>query len=392
VTATSADRRFLGGISITLGLRQLALLMVLPFLSLYVQELPGGTPALAGVVIGINGLAQGVLQMPFGAWSDSVGRKRIVLLGMALLVVGLLVAAWARDVAWLIVGRALQGSGAVNGAAYAWIADRTPGDRLSRAMGTAAAAVGVAAVVSFVAGPLLYTVLSLPQIFLLCAVLAALVTVYVAVAMDEGRAREARARGVTPPDVWRSAALWRLVGAGFLANYILMAVAFAMPLLLAGSLGRHLWKVLIPAALVGVLAMRAATAAADRGRFTSMVWLASLAFLPTGVCLLAGDVLAVALGTALFMAGYLSLSALLPAGISRVAGPAARGSVSGAYSTAAFLGSFAGGVVTGALWGVRPRLALGAVLVAWALGQVLVTRLSPRLLSVVCRWPGPWRT
>jgi hypothetical protein len=95
------------------------------------------------------------------------------------------------------------------------------------------------------------------------------------------------------------------------------------------------------------------------------------------VCLLAGGSLAVTLGAALFMAGYLSLSALLPAGVSRVVGPEVRGRASGAYNTGAFLGSFVGAVVTGALWGMSPRLAIGALLVAWAPGQFLVLGASP---------------
>jgi MFS family permease len=371
------DLRFLAGIGLALGLRQVALLLLLPLIALYAHELSGGTPGRAGIALGVYGLTQGALQIPFGILSDTAGRKRVVLAGTALLVIGLLVAAGARDVIWLIVGRAIQGSGAINGAAYAWVIDRTPPERLNRAMGMVAASVGLAAAASFMAGPLLYAVLSVPQIFLICAALVLFVGLYVAVAMSEGPARAARAGRPMSPEWWRNSMLWRFMAVGFLASHILMGVCFAAPLLLAESLGRDLWKALIPAVLVGIFGMRVATAAADRGHFGRAVSLSCLAFLVSVVCLLAGGSLAVTLGAALFMAGYLSLSALLPAGVSRVVGPEVRGRASGAYNTGAFLGSFVGAVVTGALWGMSPRLAIGALLVAWAPGQFLVLGASP---------------
>jgi MFS family permease len=350
--------------------------MVLPLIAIHGRDLAGATPASIGVALGVYGLLQGLLQIPFGRWSDRLGRKRIVLIGTALLVVGLLVTAGARDILGFIIGRALQGSGAITGAAYAWIADGIPEDRRTRAMGVAALAVGAAAIASFLGGPLLYSVVSVPTMFFACAVLAALVWAYVLVGMKDDAVPRASA-GPSLVALLRTPDLRRLVIAGFLVNYIFTAVCFIVPLMLAESLGaRHLWKALIPAAVIGLIVMRVATRRADEGRVTTVAALCCAAFLPSALCLLTGHPLAVTAGTAAFMAGYLGLTALLPAGVTRVADERARGTATGAYNTALFLGSFVGGTVTGMLWGVAPVAATSAIVVAWAPAQVMLMRLS----------------
>ncbi|MGE0392323.1 MAG: MFS transporter [Vicinamibacterales bacterium] len=374
----AGDGRFIAGISLTLGLRQVALLIVLPFVGVYATGLPGGTPMLAGVALGVYGLMQGVLQVPFGALSDRVGRKPVVLAGTALLMAGLVLAAWAPSIWWLIAGRALQGTGAINGAALAWIADRMAGTALARGMAAVSAATGLAAVGSLVAGPALFAVVSVPRVFLVCAVLTLVCGVYVAVAMPAAPRSPAGAVTASAAfaqfGIGRAATARRLVAAGFLANYVLMAVAFAVPLLLSPTLGRHLWKALVPAALAGVLAMRAVTTAAGRGHFNRVTPAAFLAFVPAALALLTGSTLLVGAGTALCMAGYLSLSALLPVAVSRVAGAAVMGQAHGAYNAGAFLGSFTGALATGALWEVRPELAVVAMLPVSLAGYTLLAR------------------
>lgn len=380
---STQERRLLLGISITLGLRQLVLLLALPLIAVYGTELAGGTPALAGLALGIYGLLQAVFQVPFGRWSDSYGRKRLVLLGTALLIVGLVLAAVATDVTWFIVGRALQGCGAITGVAYAWIADNTAENRRNQAMSMVALAAGGAAIVSFLAGPLLYSLLSLPQIFLLCAVLASFVWVYVFVGMkDQPLLAPVAAAPAAQRHVMGNPLLRRLVAAGFLLNYVLMAVCFVVPLLVARTLGvQELWKVFIPATLIGIAAMRVATRLADAGYFAVVAPISFAAFALSGLFLLIGHTLAVAIGTALFMSGYLALAALLPAAVTRLAGPQARGSATGAFYTAMFLGAFAGGALTGLLWEIDGSISIYMTIAASAIGVLLIMRLTSAQLQ-----------
>lgn len=372
---SASERRFLAGIAFLLGLRQLALLLVLPFIAVYGMTLRHSTPALIGLSLGIYGLLQGLLQIPFGRWSDRLGRKNMILGGTLLLVAGLALAAVATDIYTFVAARALQGVGAVTAVAYAWIADATAPERRNRAMGIVGLATGLAAIVSFVGGPLLYRFLTLPQIFLICAGLAGLVWLYLLFGIPAHSAHATQAAAPLAP-LLNDKRLRLFIAAGFLLNFILMNFVFVLPLLADEAFGaRHLWRVLIPATAVGVLAMRLAVRQADAGRFERVAAAAFAVFLPSALCLVIGGSYVIAFATAFFMAGYFALTALLPAGAMRAVEPEARGGASGAFQCAQFLGAFSGGVSSGLLWQLHPGAALGALIVAAGAGLLIALRL-----------------
>jgi len=373
-----AERRFLAGIALLLGLRQFALLLALPFIALYGAALDGGTPALIGLSLGIYGLMQGLLQIPFARWSDRLGRKSLVVCGTLMLVAGLALAAAAEDMATFIAARALQGAGAVSGVAYAWIGEATAPEARNRAMGVVGAVTAVAAVLSFIGGPLLYRVLTLPQIFMVCAGLAGLVLLYVLVGMPAGAARPAAARTPAPlRPLLADGQVRRFAVAGFLLNFVLMSFVFVMPVLADQVLGaREMWKILIPATLAGVLAVRIAAPLADGGWYKRTAALAFGLFLPAAFWLLIGHAVALAVGSAFFMAGYFILTALLPAGVTRSVDETAQGTASGILQSAQFLGAFLGGVLSGVLWQVHPGAVLGLLIAAAGGGLFVMLRLS----------------
>lgn len=380
---TAAERRFLAGLTALLGLRQFVLLLALPFISIYGTTLQGSTPFLIGLALGIYGLLQGLLQVPFGLCSDRFGRKNLILAGTLLLVAGLALATVAENIFTFIMARALQGVGAVTGVAYAWIADATPPEKRSRAMGLASLATGLAAVLSFIGGPLLYRVLSLANIFLLCAVLAGLVWLCVLLGVPAGQRRAADSKApVAMSSLLRHRALKLFTVAGFLLNYIMMSFVFVLPLLADDVLGaRNLWKILIPATIAGVLAMRLATRAADADHFNRVVCIAFAAFLPCALGFLISNSIAMLCAAMFFMAGYFSLTALLPAGVTRAVDERIYGSASGLFQSAQFLGAFAGGTASGFLWQFHPGASLGALAVAAGAGLLVCLRLSGSALA-----------
>jgi predicted MFS family arabinose efflux permease len=383
----SADeRRFLAGMGLVLGLRQVVLLLPLPIVAIYGMSLDGGTPISAGFALGVFGLLQAVLQIPFGRASDLVGRKTIVLAGTALLVAGLVMAAIAQNIALFAAGRALQGAGAITGTAYAWIGDHTSAEKQSRAIGSVSLAVAIAAVASFVCGPLLYGVLSAPAIFLICAGFAALSLIYVSAAMPDSTKRPPADAAPIGLGLRNVAGMSALLTAGFLANYVLMAVCFVLPLVVDSALGADgLWKILVPGTIIGILAMRQATRLADGRHFKAVSTLSFAAFLPAALCLLVPQALVLALGATLFMAGYFSLFALLPAVALRKGGSAARGAVSSALQSAMFMGLFAGGAVSGILWNWRPDAASYGIAVAGLAGLFSVLSLAPSTLVAAAK-------
>jgi hypothetical protein len=154
-----------------------------------------------------------------------------------------------------------------------------------------------------------------------------------------------------------------------------MAICFVVPLQLGGMLGgRSLWKVFVPATLLGLVVVRFVTRAADRGHFVRAASLCLAALIPATACLLVHDPLTVAIGTALFMGSYLGLTAVLPAAVTRIVTADTRGTASGAYNSALFLGSFTGGTVTGALWTADPRAAIVAMVLASILALLIMRR------------------
>ncbi|MDN5924176.1 MAG: MFS transporter, partial [Xanthomonadales bacterium] len=106
-------------LSSVVGLRMFGLFLIMPVFSVYATHLPGATPFLIGLAIGIYGFAQALLQVPVGLLSDRIGRHLTISLGLAVFIIGSVVAALSHSMDGIIIGRVLQGMGAVSGASQA---------------------------------------------------------------------------------------------------------------------------------------------------------------------------------------------------------------------------------------------------------------------------------
>ena len=154
------------------SLRMLGMFMILPVFALYADRLEGATPALMGLAIGIYGMTQAVLQIPFGLLSDRWGRKPVIAAGLLLFALGSVVAALSDSIYGIIAGRALQGAGAIAAAVMALAADLTREEQRTKAMAIIGISIGLSFSVALVAGPVLDHWLGLAGIFWLTAVLA----------------------------------------------------------------------------------------------------------------------------------------------------------------------------------------------------------------------------
>ena len=155
------------------GLRMLGLFLILPVFAVYAEQLPGGeSHALIGLALGTYGLTQALLQLPFGMASDHLGRKRVIYFGLALFALGSFIAAVSHDIYWVIVGRGIQGAGAVNAAVTALLADLTREEHRTKAMAMIGGSIGLTFAASLVLGPALYYLISIPGIFALTGMLA----------------------------------------------------------------------------------------------------------------------------------------------------------------------------------------------------------------------------
>jgi MFS family permease len=351
---TPLERRASGSLATVFAARMLGLFLVLPVFALEAARYPGGgDPALIGLAMGIYGLTQGLLQIPFGLASDRFGRKRVILLGLVVFAAGSFLAAAAPSLPWLIAGRALQGAGAVSAAVTALLADQTRDEVRTLAMALVGASIGLMFALSLVAAPALAVWIGLPGLFAVTGVLAlgcmAVVTWWTP---PEPAQQKNTPRG-SLREVLAHAPLLRLNVGVFVLHAVQLAMWVAVPALLvqAGLAGDRHWLVYLPAVLGSFFVMALTLFPLERRGYLRAVFLASigliglvlvvLAAVPRpGVALLAAVLFA-------FFCGFNILEASQPSMASRVAPPHARGAALGVYNTLQSLGFFAGGAVGG---------------------------------------------
>ncbi|WP_332813081.1 MFS transporter [Ramlibacter sp.] len=352
---TPDERRASGSLSLVFAARMLGLFLVLPVFALEAARYPGGDdPVLVGLAMGIYGLTQGLLQIPYGMASDRFGRKRVILLGLLVFAAGSFLAAAADSVFWLIVGRSLQGAGAVSAAVTALLADQTRDEVRTKAMALVGASIGLMFAISLVASPVVARWIGLAGLFALTGVLALACMAVVAwwtppepiVHADVPRGRLS--------DVLRNAPLLRLNLGVFVLHGVQLAMWVALPGLLvqAGLDKDGHWTVYLPAITAAVGVMAATLFPLERRGYLRAVFLASIGLLlvaQLGFALLAAQPSIWPLGLVLFVffIGFNVLEATQPSLASRLAPAHARGAALGVYNTLQSLGFFAGGAVGG---------------------------------------------
>ena len=363
-------------------MRMLGLFMVLPVLALYGADYRHATPFLLGLALGAYGLSQALLQIPFGWWSDRWGRKPVIALGLVLFALGSVIAAASDSVYGLILGRFLQGSGAIASALLALVADATEERHRSKAMASIGIAIGLSFSVAIVLGPIVTGWGGLEAIFWLTAALAlfGLLVLFGFIPTVV----QVQQSGVEKPSfqqVLRDKELLRLDGGVFVLHLVLMANFVAIPSLLENVVGlapsQH-WWVYLPVVVGAFVAMLPAMLVAERFGQLKVVFLGSIALLVAVEVLLVVGVMtaaAILFGLFLFFVAFNLLEATLPSQVSKMAPSRLRGAASGVYSSSQFAGAFAGGTLGGA------ALALGG---AGAVFGLCAVALSMWLLLA---WP-----
>jgi len=356
---TPMERRASVSLALIFALRMLGLFLVLPVFALEARKYPGGDdPALVGLAMGIYGLTQAVLQLPLGMASDRFGRKRVIVLGLLVFAAGSLLAALADSVMGLLVGRALQGAGAVSAAVTALLADQTRDAVRTKAMALVGASIGLMFAIALVAAPLLAAHIGLAGLFgLTCALALGGVAVVLWMVPPEPVQHADAPRGRLA-DVWRHADLLRLNLGVFVLHTVQMAMWVAVPALLvqAGLPKDAHWQVYLPAVVLSFVAMGGLFAMERRGRLRAalLVAIGLVLVVQMGFGLLAAggaapSLMPVAALLFIFFCGFNALEATQPSLVSRMAPANLRGAALGAYNTLQSLGLFAGGALGGAL-------------------------------------------
>jgi MFS family permease len=391
---TPLELRASAGLAGIFGLRMLGMFLILPVFAIYAHTLPGGdNHTLIGLTLGAYGLTQALFQLPFGMASDRWGRKRVIYFGLVVFALGSFIAAVGQDIHTVMLGRVIQGAGAINAAVTALLADLTREEHRTKAMTMIGSTIGLAFAFSMAAGPAFYHWIGVPGIFAMTGILAlAAVGVIYAVIPNpvashfHSDAEVAPARFST---VLRDGQLLRLNFGIFALHAAQMAMFVVIPFALKETGGlpesQH-WKIYLPVMLAAFAVMVPAIVVGEKKAKLKPVFVAAVAALLVSQLLMTAlihgfwGIVAMLL---LFFIAFNILEASLPSLVSKIAPAQAKGTAMGVYNTSQAFGLFVGGAVGGFLshnFGYGAVFAFGAALsAAWL--YLAATMRAPQAVS-----------
>jgi predicted MFS family arabinose efflux permease len=365
---TAGERRSSLSLAFIFALRMMGLFMIYPVFAVFARQLPDATPALIGLALGIYGLTQAMLQIPFGMMSDRIGRKPVIAGGLLLFTLGSAVAALSTTIYGIILGRMLQGAGAVGSTILALGADLTREEQRTKAMAVIGMTIGLSFALAVVLGPLLNSWIGVSGIFWLTAVFGLLgIAVLIWATPRPSQTRLHRDTEAVPAlfrRVLTDGQLLRLDFGIFALHAVLTATFVALPVALHSVAKFNLhqqWMLYLPVLVISVIGMVPLIIIAEKYRRMKPVYLgAILAIAAAQFCLGAwhGSLWAVIPILIVFFTAFNLMEASLPSLISKAAPPTSKGTAMGVYSSSQFLGIFIGGTLGG--W-VQGHYGLAAV-------------------------------
>jgi len=359
---TSLEKRSITGLASIYALRMLGLFMILPVFSLAADQYSGSTPLLIGLAIGAYGLTQALFQIPFGMLSDRIGRKRVITAGLLLFAAGSVVAATADSIQMVILGRLLQGSGAISAAVMALTADLTRDEHRTKAMASIGISIGLSFSVALASGAALEHWIGLSGIFWATAAFA-LVGIAVLHLWVPTPTRCLSHRDMEPAPkqvmkVLRNPDIMRMVLSIMMLHLLLTTSFFALPISLFEQAGlakdQHAMAYL-PVLILAFIAMVPFIIIAEKHRKMRPVFIGAvvaLGLVQVAWALFASSVTGILIGLWLFFTAFNILEASLPSLMSKLSPLENKGTALGIYSTAQFLGAFIGGAAGGFLYGL----------------------------------------
>lgn len=378
----SVEKRAIVALSMIYAVRMLGLFMLIPVMALYVEQFPGSTATLTGIAIGIYGLTQALLQIPVGWLSDRYGRRLVITLGLCIFFSGSLVAAYADNISVLILGRAMQGAGAISAAVMALLADSTRDHQRSVAMAIIGASIGAAFIVALITGPAIYAWIGGRGLFLFTAGLAATAIVILWVLMPHASLLP-NLNATTEMSGFRLSILldrrYLVLNSGIFALHATLTASFiAIPSILRDTFsvvtGHHWLVYLVVMGTSMFFVLPGLMLAERRGRGREFMFTAAVLMILSLIWLgfIKHAIIWLVMALVLFFTGFNVLEAMLPSTLSRLAVPQYKGLIMGVFSTSQFLGTFTGGLLGGAIlehWGVRAMFMAGSGIIAcWLLG------------------------
>jgi len=396
---TLSEQRATFGLATIFAFRMLGLFMILPVFSLYAHQLKGATPELIGMAIGIYGLTQALLQIPFGTLSDFCGRKPIIALGLVLFGLGSIIAALSHDIWGVILGRALQGAGAIGSTIIAFVADLTREEKRTKAMAFIGLIIGFSFTLAMVLGPILNGLIKVTGIFWCSAILAfSAIAILYAIVPNPSQLRFHVDSETKPGQIFavlKNGQLALLNLGIFFQHAVLTAMFIVIPLILTHFFQiptAKQWLVYLPTLLLSLIITVPLIIISEQKRLLKPLFIITVALLGItqfGLSLSYHSLAMVCIYLGLFFSGFNFLEASLPSLVSKLAPLHNRGTAMGVYSSCQFLGIFFGGILGGWLYGKYQIggvfIGCGIITVCWliaTLGMGKIPYLSTRIYKM----------
>jgi MFS family permease len=373
-------------LSAIIALRFLGLFLVLPVISVYAINLEGATTTLVGVVIGGYALTQMIFQVPFGVMSDKLGRKGTIILGLLLFAIGSLICALSTDIYSLLVGRLLQGAGAIGAVVTAMISDLVKEEQRPKAMATMGMFIGVSFAIAMIAGPTIGGAFGVESLFYITMFLAlASIFVLVKKVPNPPHITHTYNSKANLGEVLGNTNLIKMNITNFLQKGLMTFAFMIIPMTLTKGFEwekTELWKVYLPAMIFGFIAMApAAIIAEKKGKFKEIL-LIGIAFFAISYLIIGFSTSSTMfiIGVVVFFVGFNMHEPIMQSLASKFAKVHQRGLVLGIFNSAGYLGTFLGGIIGGMFY--KPEepivtlvIVIAVICVLWAI--LIITMPNP---------------
>ncbi len=352
------ERTFALKISLIMAARMLGLFMVFPVFSVYASNYQGTTAYLIGLAIGIYGLTQAVLQIPFGYLSDKYGRKPLLVIGLLLFLLGSVIAAQSTHIIGVVIGRSLQGAGAISAVLMAFLADFVREEQRSKANAFVGVQIGLAFMLSLLLGPVIATNFGLSGLFWSIAGLS-LIALIVMTTLPHAQPKAQYSLSLDNIKQVLTHNLLRLDFSVFTLHLVLTSGFVVLPLLMLEHNIIQMsdnWKLYLPVIVLSFAGMIPLVIISEKFKKTKPILLLAIALLAISQLLfyfLSLDYVTFFILLTVFFIGFNALEAMLPSQIARTAVSDKRGLAMGIYATSQFLGAFVGGVFGGWIYATQ---------------------------------------
>lgn len=392
---SSTQLKFIIILGLALGIRNLGMSLVAPFISNYTLNLKYGTLALSGIALGGFSLTQAFFQIPFGRFCDKFGNKRIILFGLALLISGLALSTFSQNAYIFILSRFLQGTGAITAGVFAWIAKEIEDEKRPDAMGLCSLIISFFIVVALGGGPLLIMIWNVHELYAIATILVIIVFFLILfflkddnnknimkLTKEEEKTKSKETSAYTM-SLLKNKKFLGFCFVGFIALFVYMSTFIIIPEYATKLVGEvNLWMVYTPAMLIGIGSMKISVIFVKRSYSKQVAIIAGIFFILSSIVLIfaSNSLTFLIIGSALSFAAYFILTNLIPTATNHIVKAEYRGSLNGIVNAFTYIGGFFGSAITGFLWGIDTRYAIFVIVILAVLVTILGVIAFPKLV------------